>query len=78
MIATIVDWHALLTAIWASAAAGVGVTVAYGVALLGGARAVDLRRSGQTAAAALYALLGMLGAAIVVGAIVYGIVILSG
>ena len=39
MIATI-DWDALLTAVWASVAGGVGVTAAYGFAILGGVRAV--------------------------------------
>ncbi|MEA2419885.1 MAG: hypothetical protein QOE60_2091, partial [Thermoleophilaceae bacterium] len=35
MIATI-DWDALLTVIWSASLGGVGVTAAYGFAILGG------------------------------------------
>jgi hypothetical protein len=76
VIATI-DWDAIWTVIWASAAAGIGVTTAYGFAILGAARAVDLGRSGRTAEAAIYALLGVAGAACVLAAIVFGILVLT-
>jgi hypothetical protein len=52
------------------------VTAAYGLAILGATRALDLGRSGRTATAALYGVLGVLGVAGVVGAIVLGIVVL--
>jgi hypothetical protein len=71
-----VDWDALLTVVWAAFAAGVGVTVAYGLAILGATRAHDLGRSGRTATAAGYAVLGVLGVAGVVGAVGLGIVVL--
>jgi hypothetical protein len=76
VIATI-DWDALWTVVWASCVAGIGVTTAYGFAILGVTRAVDLGRSGRTAEAAVYGLIGLAGAAAVVAAIVFGIVVLT-
>jgi|1186.fasta_scaffold1236339_2 hypothetical protein len=72
-----IDWDSLLTAIWAAAAGGVGVTTAYGFAILGGIRAVDRSRDGRTGAAVVYGAIGALGLLTVFGAIVFGIVILT-
>jgi hypothetical protein len=76
-VIAIIDWDALWTVVWASVAAGIGVTTAYGFAILGATRAVDLGRSGRTAEAAIYALLGIFGAAVVLAAIVFGILVLT-
>ena len=78
MIATVVDWDALLQVIWVSLVAGIGVTAAWGFALLGSARAMETGRDGRPAEAALYAVVGVLGVGVVLGAIVFGIVILTG
>jgi hypothetical protein len=78
VIATIVDWHALLQVIWVSLLAGVGVTAAYGFALLGATRALESGREGRLGGAIPYAVVGVLGLAIVIGAIVFGILILTG
>ena len=78
MIATVVDWDAILQVIWVSLLAGVGVTAAYGFALLGATRALESGRGGNMGGAVAYAVVGVLGLAIVVGAIVFGIVILTG
>lgn len=75
--AAIVDWDALLTVIWASVAAGVGVSAAYGFVILGGTRAVDLGRAGRVGEAALFAVVCAIGIAVVIGAIVFGIVVLT-
>jgi hypothetical protein len=76
MFAT-VDWDALLTVIWSALLAGIVVPAAYGFVILGTARAVDLGRQGRAGEAAVYAVIGTLGAATVVAAIVFGIVVLS-
>lgn len=78
MIATVVDWDALLQVIWVSLAAGVGVTAAWGFALLGSTRAVELGREGRVAEATIYAVIGAVGLLTVIGAIVFGILILTG
>jgi hypothetical protein len=78
VIATVVDWDALLQVIWVSLLAGVGVTAAYGFALLGATRALESGRDGRLGGAISYGVVGAVGLAIVVGAIVFGIVILTG
>jgi hypothetical protein len=75
--ASIVDWDALLTVVWASAAAGIGVTAAYGLVILGTTRAVDLRRDGRTGEAIVFGVVGAVGIVTVCAAIVLGIVVLS-
>jgi hypothetical protein len=78
LIATIVDWDAVLQVIWVSLVAGVGVTAAWGFALLGSTRAIEVGREGRVAEAAIYAVVGVAGLVVVVAAIVFGIVILTG
>jgi hypothetical protein len=75
--ASIVDWDALLTVVWASVAAGVGVTAAYGLVILGTTRAVDLSRDGRTGEAVLFGVLGAIGIVTVFAAIVLGIIVLA-
>jgi hypothetical protein len=76
-LASIVDWDALLTVVWASVAAGVGVTAAYGFVILGITRALELGRQGRAAEALLFAVVGAVGIVAVIGAIALGIVVLS-
>ena len=78
MIAAVVDWDALLQVIWVSLVAGVGVTAAWGFALLGSNRAIETGRGGRPAEAAFYVVVAAAGVAAVVGAIVFAIVILTG
>ena len=78
MIATIVDWDALLQVIWVSLLAGVGVTAAWGFALVGAARALEFGRDGRVGEAVVYGALGVAGIATVIAAIVFAIVILTG
>jgi hypothetical protein len=75
--ASIVDWDALLTVVWASVAAGIGVTAAYGLVILGTTRAVDLSRDGRIGEAVLFGVVGAVGIVTVCAAIVFGIVVLS-
>jgi hypothetical protein len=77
MIASIVDTDALLTVVWASLLAGIAVTAAYGFAILGGVRAIELGRSGRAGEAAIFAVVGVAGAATTIAAIVYGIMVVA-
>jgi hypothetical protein len=74
---SIIDWDALLTVVWASTAAGVGVTAAYGLVILGTTRAVDLRRDGRGGEALVFGVVGAVGIVLVIAAIVLGIVVLT-
>jgi hypothetical protein len=78
LIATVVDWDALLQVIWVSLLAGVGLTAAWGFALLGATRALEFGRDGRVGEAVVYGALGVAGVATVVAAIVFAIVILTG
>jgi len=78
LIATVVDWDALLQVIWVSLVAGVGVTAAWGFALLGSTRAIEVGRERRVAEAAIYAVVGVAGLVAVVASIVFGIVVLTG
>ena len=72
-----VDWGALLEVIWVSLLTGIGVTAAFAVAILGAARAVDLRKDGHGAVATAYGALMVLAFAVVVAAVVFGIVVMT-
>ena len=77
MLASIVDTGDLLQVVWAATAAGIGVTAAFGVSLLGASRAVDLSRDGRRAEAAVFAVLGAAAFAAVVAAVAFGIVVMT-
>jgi hypothetical protein len=77
VISTIVDVGDLLEVVWTSAIAGVGVTAAYAMAMLGATRAVDHGREGRVIGAAAYGVLGAVAAAIVAASIVFGIVAMT-
>lgn len=76
MIASIIDAADLLQVVWVSLAAGIGVTAAFGVAIVGSTRAVELGRNGRFGGALAYGAVGVLAMAGVAGAIVFGIVVL--
>ena len=77
MLAAIVDGDALLEVVWASLAAGVGVTGVFGIAIVGATRAFDMNRAGNPVGAFVFGALGVLAAALVVAAIVFGIVVMT-
>jgi hypothetical protein len=73
----VVDGHALLQLLWVGAASGVGVTAAFGVALLGVTRAADMSRNGRGGEAVLYGVMGVVALLAVAGAVTYGIVVMT-
>ena len=76
MIASIVDTDALLQVIWVSLVAGVGVPSCYALAILGSTRAIEFGRNGRVGEAVMFAIVGILGLAVVVASIVFGILTL--
>lgn len=76
MIASVVDTELLVEVVWVSLVAGIGVTAAFGFALLGATRALELGRDGRVGEATLFGVLGAVAMAAVVAAIVFGIVVL--
>ena len=77
LASTVVDWKTLGKVVLYSLGSGVGVTLAFSLAIVGAARFADMRRDGKPLEAGAYAALLALGLAVVVGAIVLGIVVMA-
>jgi hypothetical protein len=73
----IVDWATLGKVVAAALIAGIGVTAAFSIAVLGATRSMELRRSERAFEAGAYAALGLLGGALCVAAIVFGIIVMT-
>ncbi len=76
LLGSVVDTDALLEVVWVGFGAGVGVTAAFGVSILGGTRALDLARRGRPGEAVLYGVLGLAAIAFVTAAVVFGVVVM--
>ena len=75
-MATVVDTDALLQVIWVSAVAGIAVSAAFSVAIVGATRASGERRAGRSGAATLYTGLAAFAALLCVAAVVLGIAVM--
>jgi ABC-type microcin C transport system permease subunit YejB len=73
----IVDWAALGEVIGVSFVAGVGVTLAFSLALLGAVRFAELRQDERIVEATLYAIVGLVGLAVSLAAVVIGIILMT-
>ena len=76
MMLAIIDTGDLLEVVWTAALAGVGVTVTYGLAILGLDRAVEFGRAGRGLEAVAYGALAVVATGIVVTALVFGIFVM--
>ena len=77
MLATIVDWAALAHAAWVSAVIGLGILVVGAVGVAASLRAQDDRTAGANGAAVVFGGVTILCVAALVGAVVYGIYLLT-
>jgi hypothetical protein len=77
MAATVVEWDKILQVVYSSLGAGLGVTIAFSLAVAGATRFVEQSREGAPARAAVYAALALLGLLVVAAAIVLGIVVMT-
>lgn len=73
----IVDWATLGKVVAAALVAGIGVTAAFSIAVLGATRSIEMRRDGRGTEASVFAALGFAGAGLCVAAIVLGIIVMS-
>jgi len=76
LVGTVVEWAELGKTIAASFLAGVGVTAAFAVAILGAAQFSERRRSGETLAAGAAGALAVLALALCVTGIVFGLIVM--
>jgi hypothetical protein len=77
LAASVIDWGALGKVVLYSLIAGVGVPAVYGFAVLGAGRSMDAQRARRGATATAYALLALFGGAACLGAIAYGIYLMT-
>jgi hypothetical protein len=68
-----VELSQLVEVVWVSLVAGVGITTAYSLVVLGSARYTDAQRGGRRRAAAAYAALAALGLLVFAGGVGYGV-----
>jgi hypothetical protein len=71
-----VETAELLEVAWTSAAACIGITVAYALAVVGADRAVDYGRAGRPLEAGAFALLSLAGAVFVLAALAAGVAVM--
>jgi hypothetical protein len=76
-LAQVVDMGDLVSVVWTSLAAGIGVCAVYSLAIVGFARAVDMRRDGDPFATTLYLVLMALAFVAVVAIVVFGVVVMT-
>jgi hypothetical protein len=77
VFATIVDWEALLGTVAAALVAGVGIAIAFSLAIYGVARFAEARRARASLAAGAAALLAVVALVACVGAITIGVVVMA-
>ena len=77
LAAGIVDWGVLFEMIYSALAAGLGVALAFSLAVAGTTRFADEVRENRMTRAALFALLAALGLLACLAAIVLGIVVMT-
>ena len=77
VLGAIVDGEALWQVVVVSLVGGVGVTVAFSLAIAGATRFGDLRRDDRPVEAAAFAVVGLLGIAATLAAIVAGIIVMT-
>lgn len=77
LLATVVDTSALAKVVVASLVSGIGVTLAFALAVLGTTRFADMRRDDRTLEASAYAVLAALAFAVCVAGVVLGIVVMT-
>jgi hypothetical protein len=77
LAAEIVEWGVLFEMIYSAAAAGVGVAIAFSLAVAGSTRFADEVRENRMTRAALYGVLAVLGLLVCLAAIVLGIVVMT-
>lgn len=73
----IVDWNALGQVVLYALIAGVGVPAVFAVAVFGAARSTDPHRERGGVASVLFAFLAVVGAAICVASVVFGIYLMT-
>jgi fatty acid desaturase len=78
LVAEVVNWGELGKTVAAAFIAGVGISSAFALGILGVAQFAERRRQGEAAAAAAAAILAAAGLAICAAGIVFGMIVMLG
>ncbi|HEX8066201.1 MAG TPA: hypothetical protein VF520_06725 [Thermoleophilaceae bacterium] len=73
----VVEWDQLLEVAYSALAAGIGVALAFSIAVAGATRLADEAREGATVRAVMFGVMAFAGLAVCVAAIVFGIVVMT-
>jgi hypothetical protein len=76
-IAQVVDWRTIGEVAGYSLLAGVGLSIAFSLTILGATRFADMRRDHRDVEALAFAVLMLVGLAATLGALVLGIVVMT-
>ncbi|HYI99157.1 MAG TPA: hypothetical protein VEX36_05690 [Thermoleophilaceae bacterium] len=77
LLADVVDMGDLLNVVWTSLVAGIGVCAVFSLAIVGFARALDMRREGQAVAASAYAVLMVVAFVAVMAVVIFGVIVMT-
>ena len=75
--ATVIEWDKIWQVVYSALGTGIGVTLAFSLAVAGATRFVEQSREGAPGKAVAYGAIALLGLAVVAAAIVLGIVVMS-
>ncbi len=73
----IVDWEALFEVVYSALGAGIGVTIAFSIAVAGSTKLADEVRENRMTRAAMFGVLAAGGLLVCLAAIVLGIVVMT-
>ncbi len=73
----LIDTHALLKLLYTSLLAGVSVAVVFSLAIFGATRSGDMRRSGRSVQASVFAALGAVALVLTLAIVVYGLILVA-
>jgi hypothetical protein len=76
-IAEIIDVGDLVNVIWTSIVAGLGVCVVFSLAIVGFARATDMRRAGNGIAMTAYLVMALVAFAAVMALVIFGVIVMT-
>jgi len=77
LLAEVIDVGDLVNVVWTSLVAGIGVCLIYSLAIVGFARAIDMRREGNAIAAGAYFVLMFVAFVAVMAVVVYGVIVMT-
>jgi len=72
-----VEWGDLLKVVWTSLVAGIGVTIAFSLAIVGGTRFSDRRRDGRAVEAGMFGVLMAVALGACAASVVFAIVVMT-